>query len=95
MPNSAQVSEVVTVLPADPAPVTSISIPPFQWPTFKVGLALNFALPTPVGAVVLPVAWTATGLPPGASLSADGHLTGTPTAEQTGPITFSVKDSAP
>lgn len=41
-----------------------------------------------------PYTWSATNLPPGLSISADGLISGTPTASGTGDVTLTVTDAS-
>jgi hypothetical protein len=73
----------------------SFTINPSTLPAATVGTAYNQAL-TAASPAVGPVTWvwSAVTFPPGLSLSADGHLTGIPTAAGTYSVTIQGTDSS-
>ena len=81
----------VPVTVRDPLPVT-LAISTTTLPGGTVGTAYSTALGATGG--VSPYTWSASGLPPGLSLSAAGTISGTPTAAGTINAAVTVKDSS-
>jgi uncharacterized protein (TIGR03437 family) len=72
---------------ASPLVITTTSLP-----TGTVNVAYNAPLSASGGTT--PYTWTATGLPPGLTMTSGGTITGTPTSAGTFPVSFTVKDSS-
>jgi hypothetical protein len=72
--------------------ISGISITTASLPAGTVGVAYGGSLAASGG--VAPLAWTATGLPAGISLSSAGSFSGAPTAPGTSNVTVKVTDAA-
>jgi uncharacterized protein (TIGR03437 family) len=70
--------------------VSTLGISPSSIPRGSVGAAYSVVFTATGG--VSPFTWSATGLPPGLTMSASGTLSGTPTSPFTGSITVKVID---
>ena len=81
---TAQASVTATIVSAP------LVVPPAAAFTGTVGVSLNGSLTATGGTT--PYTWQATGLPPGLNLSANGTLSGTPTASGTFKFTANVTD---